>query len=290
MVLFLLYMVISFLVVMVLSNVLFFFLSLLEFFLNKNNKNDWVNSSKYLDPISSNGKPSVVLVHGFIGSPFDFKELAVELCGKGFRVVVPKMPGQGSDYFAYFRGKYGERFYMEWLEKILSDEFERTGMKPYLAGFSMGGALSVIMASRKHVERLVLIAPFFCLPVKRASFFVSLAGFFLPVVPKSGKGKINDPEMYRLYIPGSMLVSIPAFRVLRKIAERAEKAVDRTACPLLLVYSKNDRVASHQRIRSVFKGRVGNIIIKEFNRGDHILLKDYQRVDIVDSICRFLLY
>lgn len=241
-----------------------------------------------LIPENPNGKPSVVLIHGFAGSPFDFKELAKELHSKGFRVIVPVVPGQGSSDFAYVRGKYSAKYYVGWLQNILDNEYELTGIKPFLVGFSMGGVLSLIMASKQLVTRLVLIAPFFDLPVRGMASIVSGFGYLVPVVPKFKRGKINDPISYSRYIPGSMLISISAFRVLRQLAYLAEKTVGKIKVPVFVLYSQKDQVASHDKIKTVISTSE-NIEFKEYNMANHILLYDYQSSEIVKDILLFLL-
>lgn len=231
----------------------------------------------------------MVLVHGFMGSPFDFEELAKDLQSTGFKVIVPMVPGQGSSDFAYFRGKYSVEYYVCWLKEILVNEYELTGIKPFLVGFSMGGTLSVIMASQRLVARLVLISPFFGLPFRGMASFVSVFGFFIPVAPKSERGKINDPILYSRYIPGSMLISISAFRVLMRLVCLAETAVKKIQAPVLVICSQNDQVASYNRIKTVLR-TYENIEIKEYDKGNHILLHDYQKYEIVKDIRTFLLF
>lgn len=274
--------------IFIVSNILVFCIALHEFFFSKHKNDDWVCKSQILIPENPNGKASVVLIHGFVGSPFDFKELAKELHSKGFRVVVPVVPGQGSSDFAYIRGKYSAKYYVSWLQDILDNEYELTGTKPFIVGFSMGGVLSVIMASKQLVTRLILIAPFFDLPVRYMVSFVSAFGYIVPVVPKFKRGKINDPISYSRYIPGSMLISISAFRVLRQLASLAEKTVGKINAPVFVLCSRKDQVASHHKIKTVLS-TLENIEFKEYNLGNHILLYDYQYAEIVNDILNFLL-
>lgn len=277
------------LLIFAVSNILIFFVATHEFFFGKQKKNNWVSKPQELIPDHPNGKPSVVLIHGFVGSPFDFKGLAEELHSKGFRVIVPCVPGQGSSDFAYLRGRYSAEYYVRWLQGILEKEYEMTGVKPFLVGFSMGSVLSAIMASRMLVARLVLIAPFFDMPIRGMSSFVSAFGYFVPVVPKSERGKINEPISYSKYIPGSMLISIPAFRVLKRLVWLAQKVVNKIQIPVLVLCSRNDRVASFNKIKAVLSfGK--NVEFKEFNKGNHILLHDYQKREIIKDIRSFLLF
>lgn len=277
------------LLIFLIFNILIFFFAVYEFFFGKQKNNDWVSNPHELIPDNPIVKPTVVLVHGFMGSPFDFEELAKDLQSTGFRVIVPLVPGQGSSDFAYFRGKYSVNYYVCWLKAILVNEHELTGVKPLLVGFSMGGTLAVIMASQQLVARLVLISPFFGLPFRGIALFISVFGFLIPVVPKSERGKINDPKLYMRYMPGSMLISISTFRVLMRLVCLAETAVCKIQVPVRVFCSQNDQVASYDRIKTVLRTSE-NIEIKEYNKGNHILLHDYQKYEIVKDIRSFLLF
>lgn len=279
----------AFVFVLVVSNILIFLKALHEYFCEKRRTPDWVGKSQLLLPCCSEIRPSVILVHGFVGSPFDFKNLAQELRQKGFRVVIPCVPGQSRSDFAYFRGRYKACDYVDWLQALIEKERALTGKKPFLVGFSMGGTLSLIMASKKRVDRVVLIAPFFDLPEQGLSSVVSRLGWLFPVFPKMENGKINDTEAKSKYIPGSMLLSIPAFRILTRLTKMAENAVSDISQPGLVICSRNDRVASYSRIQAAITG-IGSFTVKEYNKGCHVLLHDYQRSEIMKDIYSFLLF
>ncbi len=42
------------------------------------------------------GKKGVLLIHGFLGSPFEMKYLANRFIQNGFTVSVPRLPGHGT--------------------------------------------------------------------------------------------------------------------------------------------------------------------------------------------------
>jgi carboxylesterase len=271
--------------IFLLANAAIFLWALYEFFVLPHRRGQWA-SSKVLYPAKHNGRPSVILVHGFSGSPFDFKDLAPLLCDSGFKVIVPEVPAQGDRYFAYGRGRYNEGFFVGWLEKILETEERLTGMKPYIGGFSMGGALATVMAARGHVGKAVLISPYFDLAPSPANRYIPCAGRIVPVSPKKKKATINDTESYRGYVPGSMLLSMSAFRQLQKLAASAGKAVGDIDIPVHIVYSRNDKVASFEKTHCLFSGKA-NVTCDEYNRGNHILLFDYDRKEIRQKILSF---
>src|SRR5262245_33344981 len=68
-------------------------------------KEPWLRSSQVLPSQAGNVRSSVLLLHGFGGSPRDLRALGELLAARGFRAVVPEVPGQTSTSFAYSRGR-----------------------------------------------------------------------------------------------------------------------------------------------------------------------------------------
>src|SRR5262245_20735525 len=71
----------------------------------------WMTSAQILSPATGTPRATAILLHGFGGTPRDFRAMADALAGQGVRVVVPALPGQTSTTFAYGRGAYSVEFY-----------------------------------------------------------------------------------------------------------------------------------------------------------------------------------
>jgi alpha-beta hydrolase superfamily lysophospholipase len=248
----------------------------------------WIVKDQVLMP---EGEPrgTVVLIHGFGGSPLDYKPLALPLVTAGFRVVAPVTPGQGRDVFAHRRGEITPEILLTWLRGIINRETQKGGPKPHLVGFSMGGALSTVVASENRVDRLVLIAPFYALP--NADTMLETAAEIvepiLPVVPKPWRGNIADPSVYEEYFPGTKYVSLEAFQQLEDLARRARTAASILDRPTLLLGSDNDFAASFETARGCLESRP-NVTVLTFPRSDHILLYDYDRSEVIRKVVEFL--
>jgi carboxylesterase len=267
-------------------NVMMLAWAVYEFIFLPGNKGGW-SSSKILYPEKHNGKPTLIMVHGFTGNPFDFKTLSTICRKEGFRVLVPEVPGQGNRYFSFLRGRFKAEDYIRWLEHIILEETRLSGCKPWLIGLSMGGTLATIASSKGLVDRMVLISPFYGLTGYESFPKTRFFKWLIPVVPKMKKGKINDMAGYRNYIAGSMLVSLHAFVQLERLVEIAVEELDHITVPGLVICSRNDSVASFKRTRNLLSGRY-NIDIREYKNGDHILLFDFDRDVIISDIIQFL--
>jgi esterase/lipase len=252
-------------------------------------KDPWQRATQVLDARKRAGLPSVVLLHGFGGTPRDFQALAGLLHARGYRVVVPAVPEQTSVSFAYGRGRFAPDDYRAWLSRILEHETAVGDAPPLLVGMSMGGALAVIGAADHAIGRLVLISPYFKLAIADTAITrgVRWLRWVLPVLPKVQKAQIADPEGYKAYATGSWLVSLRAFLQLVGVAEIASGKARAISVPTLVLASQNDSVASFAATERLLEGRE-QVRLVPCNRGNHILTYDYDRERILAEVVGFL--
>jgi len=250
----------------------------------------WLVSPQHYDPPDPYRGRSVIILHGFGGSPLDVKPLAEALRESGFRLVIPVLPGETKMTPALERGEQSVAERVAWLEGLMAAETERFGRKPYLVGFSMGATVATIVAAEGTAERLVLVSPFYALPWGD-DFLTGLSRFFSPVVPlvpKPWKGKINDPAGYSRYYPGSYTVSLDAFLSLQELAEVARESIaSLPPIPTLVIASPDDEVASYEVTAELLDGREGTEFVT-LPGNDHILFYDYAREEAVRRIRVFL--
>ncbi len=96
-----------------------------------------------------------LLLHGFSGTPFEMEPPARALRKLGLEVELPLLPGHGTRL-----ADFQTTFFRDWLAaaedgyKALAGRYERV----FLIGFSMGGALSLLLASRFPAAGVVAIA------------------------------------------------------------------------------------------------------------------------------------
>lgn len=252
-------------------------------------KDPWISASQELNPDIKKFGSSVILVHGFVGSPYDMKQLALYLQKKGFRVVIPLMEGQTYLTPLNKRRTFSSEYYIHWLSDIVEKERRLTGQMPAIIGFSMGGALATIVAEKKQMETLVLIAPFYKLSIVDDWIWdvTRIIKYVMPYVIKTSKGKINDPEGYQAYYPGSYVISLHAFNHLGTLAFKARKSAESLSANTLIWLSENDTVASPEAIFTLFGNKPG-VLIKKRNTANHILLFDHNALDMIHQIADFL--
>ena len=113
-----------------------------------------VNGLKTNYTVTGEGKPFMIL-HGWGSNTERWAEVAKLLSEKGFKVIVPDLPGFGDS--GTFENSWNMNNYIKWLDSFVKDlnigEF-------YLAGHSFGGALAVkfTIGHPQEVKKLFLIS------------------------------------------------------------------------------------------------------------------------------------
>ncbi|MHB8838102.1 MAG: alpha/beta fold hydrolase [Gemmatimonadaceae bacterium] len=102
--------------------------------------------------------PSVLLVHGYGASSYQWRHLLPSLAGAGYHVLAPDLPGHGFSQLVFARGEYTRAAFARRLWLLL----DALGVaRARVIGHSMGGAIAAEMAWQQpaRVERLALLSP-----------------------------------------------------------------------------------------------------------------------------------
>ncbi len=133
----------------------------------------------------------VLVLHGYTGYPGEMVRPARDLHEAGFDVYVPRLPGHGTSGDDFSRST--EKDWLLLAENALKDL--RTKYKTvYMAGHSMGGAITVITAAKHGVERIALMAP--AVSPKQKTAKLKIASIFSKRKPIPWQ---NDPEYVMYY-------------------------------------------------------------------------------------------
>jgi len=104
------------------------------------------------------GAIAVLMVHGFTGSPASIRPWAEALHREGFTVRAPRLPGHAQTWEEMNKTRWSD-WYAE-VDRNFS-ELKKKYQRVFVAGFSMGGALSIRLASIRgqEIEGLMLVNP-----------------------------------------------------------------------------------------------------------------------------------
>ena len=202
---------------------------------------------------------TILLIHGWIGSSYDFQPL-MECLPRSMRVIAVDLPGSGRSQ------KTGVPFSLEYLLEFIDRFVGLLGLDNFvLVGHSMGGELAVryTILHPEQVERLVLIDPFGLSGESKLIGFLRRAGFLIDIAfALNNRLTIDMATRFNVFYDPNLVT--PAY--LDSVAETSLSSAGRRAqaeitkrvlgrdpidgflslveAPTLIVWGKNDRVLS----------------------------------------------
>lgn len=228
-----------------------------------NTPDSWLHSSIHKP---HKGSPKILCIHGFIGSPFDFKPL-VDKIEDHFDIFIPKLDVPIES---------GENTYLQAMEHFMQ-------YKPDIViGFSMGGAIAMQLPSCIKV----IIAPFQGLPYgnKTLSILASSFSFLNPTIPKLQSGRIKSKEGKRKYKPGQWSFSTASFLALQELVSKPRYT--KILAPLLWIHSPKDPVACYKKARERWGEDSKHLCIED---AEHVLLYEEQ-IDVISQEIQLFLF
>ncbi len=188
----------------------------------------------------SGSKKGVLLIHGFTGSPSVLRFLGEHLNKQyGYSVKAPLLSGHGTSL------KDMEKFsWKDWIYDVKNayEELKNKCSEIYIAGYSMGGLLAMILASDVNPNKLVLIAPALVTLDKKA-VFAPIAKFFIKYknkIPVKDLFPEQAPKYDLQYNIGYDKYPLKSICDLLKIEKLAKKSLSKIKCPTLIIQSPKD--------------------------------------------------
>ncbi len=182
----------------------------------------------------NNGK-SVLLIHGWTGSPSHLRELGMRLNNSGYTVYGVRLTGHCTNM-----GEMENVTSSQWIDDAqngynkLSENFNEIS----IVGFSMGGALALITAANNEVKSVVCISPAL-IPLNKQAYLVKWIRPFLPRFRFRTPHDFRENEAveYSHEYIGSPTKTVPE---LLKVGKTAVQSLGRIDIPLLVIQSKTD--------------------------------------------------
>jgi carboxylesterase len=230
------------------------------------------------------GSKAVFLIHGYTGNVSEMMHLAERLHQSGFTVSVPRLPGHGTcipDFLQTNRH--------HWLRFCLDHYLDLSARYDtvYVAGLSMGGLLSVLVAEIFRPEKIALLAP----ALKVRNPLIHLTPFLSPFVSRLRREYESDPE------------ENPALRAIhdeywkyeypRQVAQlyalqkQAKRGIARVAADTLVIVSEKDRTVPVQTgayLERKLVCPVRTVVLKE---SGHILTTDVEKERVAEEVIQW---
>jgi carboxylesterase len=203
------------------------------------------------------GDHGCLLVHGFTGGPGEMRGLGEHLAGRGHTVFGVRLAGHGGS-----PDELAAVHWRDWLADAAAGLAYLRGRcaRVSLVGFSLGGALSILLAAQEPLDHLVLLAtplrlqgdwrvnllalmrhtvPWFY-PFERADF--SAPAVRAQVLARQPDADLDDPAV-QAYLRRQVRISTGAIDELRLTLAAARAALPRVRAPALVMHGRDDDTA-----------------------------------------------
>lgn len=252
-----------------------------------NNSYD-LNSNKNL-PLEKNTK-AFLLLHGLGGCPHEVSLIGEYLSNNGYDVIAPRYPGHGS------KGKvmsdYGWKDWYSLAEKEYL-ELKNKYDEVYVLGFSTGGTLTLKLAEKYNINKIVLLSPFMDIAYKwyyilRPETYLTTVGSFIDDWPSEYTlVHLNDKVARNNYVRGDYF-SFKATRSALELIKETKKDLDKVKADTLIIHSKGDETTDYRGSKDLYKKLQTKKKFITLTRSNHIIGLDYDKNRVFREIKNFV--
>jgi carboxylesterase len=234
---------------------------------------------------------SVLLVHGFSGTPYEMHYLGERLAAEGIRVRGVRLAGHGGE-----PAEMGANGPDNWYESVVHgfEELREFGDPNIVIGLSMGAVLSARLAAdqRESVAGLVMLAPaFFLTPgISAALKAVNLLGPMVDhlYVHSTAPSDIHDAGARQVH-PTSHLIPLSGPIRLLALSAQVRPMLSRVKQPALVIHARNDHLCPmHKNLNYVMKnlGSTDKRAVR-LDQSFHVITVDSERDQVVAEVLEF---
>jgi len=255
----------------------------------------------YLPFAFGEGLNRALLIPGFMGTPKEMRPLGRALADAGLATRGILLPGFGPDM-----ARLGTVRALDWLRSAGAawDEVQTGAERTTLVGFSMGGAVALILSARRPPDRLILLAPHWRFADRRARALPVVkhvvgairpfekADFANPGVRQAvaelvGDADLDDPAVQRR-VRHEMELPTATLDELRRISTAGGNAARRVTVPTLVLQGRDDRTVLPGDTRRLALRLAGPLLLREV-AGGHVIVADDGRGwrAVRDAVTRF---
>ncbi len=241
-------------------------------------------------------KHSVLMIHGFTASTYEFVELSKRFEENGITFYAPMLSGFGIDDYHLLRSIKPK----DWIRDCLNayDLLAKASDEISVIGHSMGGILAAYLSQRKKVKHLILSAPYFYVKEEHKLLKILMMNpitavvicWLYPIVSKSNKlinerttleRKINQRRFVYDVVP------IEAIKSLWELQEFVDLSKIQFQT-LSLMYGKNDNSVDIKKIKDSFIQLNFFYNEYEFSKSGHNILEDIEKDEVIEKILRII--
>jgi len=233
----------------------------------------------------------VLLLHGFLGSPYEMKYLGNRLVDERYSVYIPRYPGHGTNLMEMTETT-GVDWYRAAREAYL--ELRAHCRQVSIVGLSMGAAFATLLAREFAVSKIALLSMPCRIP-QRTVYLAPVVSKFAKVIYRSDEDRENfnrgiyDPEARQNHVGYFDGIPIGPSWELHKIIKRAMSDLEQVHSDVLLIQSRNDDTIPEESLSVIAEGlRFASRDILWLDRSNHAITVDFDREQVADAVTAFL--
>jgi len=238
--------------------------------------------------LKGRSKIGVLCIHGFTGSPWDFKELGSFLNRQGYWISAPLLAGHGSS-----PENLAKTHWQDWLADARQayQKLAKYCAKVYIVGISLGTNLGMLLAQEKSVSGIISIGGNLSVkPIYR--MFIALAPIIKNIKPyfqkKYQEGRLAD-EVRKKRI-GYKVMPLANAKDIAAIIKKSKGALRKINCPILNLVSSTDHAVGKKTIGLLKKYLGRKLSVTEYAQGYHVLLVDPRvKKQVFEEISKFIM-
>lgn len=233
------------------------------------------------EPMSVAGGPTGVLViHGFTGSPQSMRPIAETCAAAGHTVEMPRLPGHGTSVDDMMTTTWAD--WSEHVERCYLDLAGRCD-RVFVTGLSMGGALTLWLASRHpEIAGIALVNSAARPDADRTAALAVIVKSGTTVIDAIGND-IAKPGVVELAYDKTPLP--PLLTLLEALADLDLGAV---RCPALIIFSEQDHVVAPDTALYIADNIGGPHTVVALGDSFHVATLDYDAPAIIDLVLQFV--
>jgi len=228
------------------------------------------------------GDTGILIVHGFTGAPSEMRLVGKYLNSLGYTVLAPRLLGHGTT-----PEEMAKTSWPHWYSSVEDGYHILSGTCREVAavGLSMGGLLSLQLASEYKLSKLVLLSTPIYIANKRIKL-LPLYRMFTNFVRKKRKRLPAEGEEYSISYELTPLASLSS---LLNLIEHVAQRLPSITLPTLIMQSKREHTVEPESAQFIYNN-LGSTEKKLvwLNRSGHIITLDAERDLVFEEIGRFL--
>lgn len=238
-----------------------------------------------------------LVLHGLTGTPFEVRWLGQHLNQQGHTVYGPRLAGHGTTprdlAFVTWR---------EWYADVLAayELLRAQCRRVFVLGLSMGGALTLLLASQEPVDGIVTMsAPYEIRDWRRP--LLPLVGRVVKTISKGYRPE--DEERFHQHVlaeqtrrgeqptghPSYKEWVVPAAAQFLHLLDHARPLLPRVTAPALLIHSHADRTVPFENMQRIYDA-IGSSDkqMLALDHSDHCVAEDVESARVFEAATSFI--